>query len=50
LIEQMRGYDSSAEGHSDADRMAARIDEERRAAHWAIAAILGRARTTVELI
>jgi len=30
--------------------MGARIDEERRAAHWAIAAIQGRPRTTVELI
>jgi len=50
LLEQMRSYDSSGHGHQQADTLTPRIDEQRRAAHWAIAAICGRTRSTVELI
>jgi len=50
LLEQMRSYDSSGQGQAKADALTPRIDEQRRAAHWAIAALLGRTRSTVELI
>jgi len=50
LLEQLRSYDSSGAGHQQADLLTPRMDEQRRAAHWAISAILGRTRSTVELI
>jgi len=50
LIEQLRGYDSSGHGQQQADVLTPRSDEQRRAAHWAMSAILGRPRSTVELI
>jgi len=50
LLEQMRSYDSSGHGHQQADALTPRIDEQRRAAHWAIATMVGRTRSTVELI
>lgn len=50
LIERYRDYDSSAAGIDRAEALAASIDDYRRDAAWAIADIVGRTRTTVELI
>ncbi len=50
LIERMRDYDTTNEGHLNADKLAPAIDELRRDARWAISDILGIRRTTVELI
>lgn len=50
LIERMRNYDTTNDGHLEADKLTPTIDELRRDAHWAINDILGIQRTTVELI
>ena len=50
LIERHRSFDATNDGHQYADKLESPIDDLRRDAHWAIADILGRARTTVELI
>lgn len=50
VTERMRDFDSTNEGHRQADALDPVIDELRRDARWAISAILGIARTTVELI
>lgn len=50
LIERMRDYDSTNEGHQQADKLSPTIDELRRDASWAINDIRGQRRTTVELI
>lgn len=50
LIERMRNYDTTNDGHLEADKLAPTIDELRRDAHWAINDIRGERRTTVELI
>ena len=50
VTERMRDFDTTNEGHRQADALDPAIDELRRDARWAISAILGIARTTVELI
>ncbi|MGB6053738.1 MAG: head completion/stabilization protein [Burkholderiaceae bacterium] len=50
LTERYRDFDSTAEGLKKAEALDAAIDEQRRNAHWAIADIIGRPRSTVELI
>lgn len=50
LAEQYRGTDTTGAGNQRADLVEEPIDNLRRDAAWAIADILGRARTTVELI
>lgn len=50
VTERMRDFDTTNEGHRQADALDPSIDELRRDARWAISAILGIARTTVELI
>lgn len=50
VTERMRDFDTTNEGHRQADALNPTIDELRRDARWAISAILGIARTTVELI
>ena len=50
LIERMRDYDSTNEGHLNAEKLATTVDDLRRDARWAINDISGRARNTVELI
>lgn len=50
VTERMRDFDTTNEGHRQADALNPSIDELRRDARWAISAILGITRTTVELI
>jgi hypothetical protein len=50
LIERYRDYDSTGEGARRADELEPQGDELRRDARWAISAILGLPRVTVELI
>jgi hypothetical protein len=50
LTEYLRDYDSTNDGHQQADKLAATIDEHRRDARWAISGLLGIGRSTVELI
>lgn len=50
LIERYRDYDSTAAGGDRAEDLSVEIDDYRRDAAWAIADIVGRTRTTVELI
>lgn len=50
LIERMRDYDTTNEGHQQADKLIATIEDLRRDARWAISDIVGRTRSTVELI
>lgn len=50
LTERMRDYDSTNDGHLQADKLDLTIDNLRRDARWAVSDILGKGRTTVELI
>lgn len=50
LIERYRDFDTTAAGHQNGDQLENPIDDLRRDARWAISAILGISRTTVELI
>ncbi|MEX2964276.1 head completion/stabilization protein [Microbulbifer sp. TYP-18] len=50
LTERYRDHDSTGAGHDRADDLSPGIDEQRRNARWAISAILGLSRSTVELI
>lgn len=50
LIEGYRDFDTTGKGDVLADALEARIDSHRRDLRWAISALLGRPRTTVELI
>lgn len=50
LQERLRNFDTTAEGHKRADALTDPIDDQRRDARWAVSDILGRTRTTVELI
>lgn len=50
LIERYRDYDATGAALDRAEDLAATIDDYRRDAAWAIADILGRTRSTVELI
>ena len=50
LTERYRGFDSTNDGHENADESEPVIDDLRRDARWAINDILGISRSTVELI
>lgn len=50
LIERHRSYDATNDGHQYADKLESPIDDLRRDASWAIADIVGRPRSTIELI
>jgi hypothetical protein len=50
LTARYRDYDSTKSGAARAEELETTIDDDRRAAHWAINDITGRRRTTVELI
>lgn len=50
LIERYRDYDTTGKGAARADDLEIGIDELRRDAAWAINDIVGKPRTTVELI
>lgn len=50
LIERYRDYDSTNKGDKNADDKEESVDDLRRDAYWAIADILGKPRTDVELI
>lgn len=50
LVERYRSYDTSVDGDRNAEALTPNIDELRRDARWAIRDLLGRTRSTVELI
>lgn len=50
LTERMRGFDATADGHDRAEELEPTVDDLRRDARWAVRDILGRGRSTVELI
>ncbi|MBT0961655.1 head completion/stabilization protein [Denitromonas iodatirespirans] len=50
VTERYRGFDATDSGNRLADELETPIDDLRRDAHWAINDILGRSRSTVELI
>lgn len=50
LMERYSDYDTTNEGSKKAELLENPIDDYRRNAHWAIADIVGRNRTTIELI
>ncbi|OZI23031.1 hypothetical protein CAL26_05985 [Bordetella genomosp. 9] len=50
LVERMSDFDLAATGQKRAEWLDTTPDEQRRNAAWAITALLGRPRTTVELI
>lgn len=50
LIERYRDYDATAAGDRKAEQLMPAADDLRRDARWAISDIVGRPRTTVELI
>lgn len=50
VTERYRGFDATDSGNRLADELENPIDDLRRDAHWAIGDILGRPRSTVELI
>ncbi|MDA7086496.1 head completion/stabilization protein [Pseudomonas sp. SA3-5] len=50
LAERYRSYDSTNTGNANAEELTPSIDEYRRDARWAMSDLLGKRRTTVELI
>lgn len=50
VCERYRNYDSTASGDKKADADAPTIDDYRRDQRWAVRDLLGRSRTTVELL
>lgn len=50
VTERYRGFDATDSGQRRADELETPIDDLYRDAHWAICDILGRPRSTVELI
>jgi hypothetical protein len=50
LNEQFRNFDATKSGVDEADKLQQLVDDERRAAKWAIRDFLGLPRATVELI
>lgn len=50
VLERLRDYDSSGKGDKKAEASDPAIDDLLRDVHWAVGDILGRPRTTVELI
>lgn len=50
IAERYRSYDTSASGDKNAEALTDSADELRRDARWAIRDLIGRVRTTVEMI
>ncbi|MBN3005571.1 head completion/stabilization protein [Chromobacterium alkanivorans] len=50
LTERYRSFDSTAAGHKQADELDTTVDDLRRDGRWAICDIVGRGRSTIELI
>jgi hypothetical protein len=50
LLERLRDFDSTAKGDKKADALTDPIDDCRRDHHFALAGIVGRPRSTIELI
>jgi hypothetical protein len=50
LNEKFRNFDATKSGVDEADKLLEMVEDERRAARWAIRDFLGQPRTTVELI
>ena len=50
VTERLRDYDSTNDGHLQADKLIDTINTLRRDARWAVSDILGKGRSTVELI
>ncbi len=50
LIETYRDFDTTGSGDAKADGLEARIDSHRRDLRWALSALAGKPRSTVELI
>jgi hypothetical protein len=50
LTERYRDFDSTKSGAHEADQLDTTVDDDRRAARWAIRDLLGLNRTTIELI
>lgn len=50
LTERYRDFDSTKSGVDQAEKLECTIDDDRRAARWSIRDLLGKSRTTVELI
>lgn len=50
LNEQFRNFDATKSGDAEAEQLLQMVEDERRAARWAIRDFLGLPRTTVELI
>lgn len=50
LIERYRDFDTTGAGDKAAEKLELRIDDLRRDVRWAVSDLLGRRRTTVELI
>lgn len=50
LVERYRDFDTTGAGDKAAEKLELRIDDLRRDLRWAIADLVGRRRTTVELI
>jgi hypothetical protein len=50
LTERYRDFDSTKSGAHEADQLDTTVDDDRKAARWAIRDLLGVNRTTVELI
>lgn len=50
LNEKFRNFDATRSGVDEADKLLEMVEDERRAARWAIRDLLGVSRTTVELI
>lgn len=50
LVERYRNFDATKSGVDQAEQLESTIDDDRRAAKWSIRDILGRPRSTIELI
>jgi len=50
LVERYRSFDSTRDGHSEADKLEPTADDLRRDARWAISDMLHQSRTVIELI
>ncbi|MDG9854108.1 head completion/stabilization protein [Pseudomonas nitroreducens] len=50
LLERYRGYDTTTVGNQNAEERTPTIDEYRRDLSWALSDLVGRSRSTVELI
>lgn len=50
LTERYRDFDATKAGEAKADQLESTVDDDRRAARWAVRDLLGRPRSTIELI